>query len=137
MKKWCLSLSAGLAIAFACAFFAPSARAEIFLYDASGRLQRAIQSDGASGSFGYDATGNLTAAAQANPQFLSVGQSALLSLPVTPFANPASTGLTVRADLSALGGSATTALNDSGLSGDVQAGDGVYSVTFAPGAGSP
>ncbi|MBL9000909.1 MAG: proprotein convertase P-domain-containing protein [Phycisphaerae bacterium] len=54
-------------------------------------------------------------------------QTVLVSVLVTPGANPASTGIVVEADLSAIGGSGTQALNDLGVDGDVTPGDGRYS----------
>lgn len=57
----------------------------------------------------------------------SQGASALLTVRVTPATLPTSTGLTVAADLSALGGSATQAFYDDGTNGDAAAGDNTFS----------
>lgn len=64
----------------------------------------------------------------------ATGQT-LLFVDVTPGTNPASTGITVSADLGALGGGATTALVDDGSNGDLVASDSRYSrlVTVAAG----
>src|SRR5512144_1487015 len=51
----------------------------------------------------------------------------LLTVSVTPGANPPSTGITVGANLSAIGGSATQTFFDDGSNGDVTAGDNVFS----------
>ena len=56
---------------------------------------------------------------------------------VTGGQNPASTGIAVTADLSGLGGSATSALNDGGINGDSTAGDGTYSADYTLAAGAP
>jgi len=61
--------------------------------------------------------------------------STLLTVAVTPGQNPVSTGLTVNADLTALGGPGFALLRDDGTNGDVTAGDNVFSLVFtvAPG----
>ncbi|MEI9999294.1 MAG: DNRLRE domain-containing protein [Verrucomicrobiota bacterium] len=56
-------------------------------------------------------------------------QNTVLSVNVTPAGNPPSTGITVTADLSAFGGSASTQLYDDGTHGDTTAGDGIYSLS--------
>ena len=58
------------------------------------------------------------------------GLSTLLTVSVAPAPAPASTGITVRADLSAVGGSATAVLFDDGTNGDVTAGDNVFSLLY-------
>lgn len=65
----------------------------------------------------------------AQPGNAAAGANVLLAVRVTPGANPASTGVAVRIDLSAFGGSATQAMNDAGADGDAAAGDGTYSTT--------
>ena len=62
------------------------------------------------------------------------GSVTLLTVTVTPGANPASTGITVVADLTAIGGSATQTFLDDGNNGDQTAGDNVYSYTATVGA---
>ena len=59
---------------------------------------------------------------------VAANQSTELTVTVTPAGNPPSTGVTVTADLSAFGGSATTQLYDDGTHGDATAGDGIYSL---------
>jgi subtilisin-like proprotein convertase family protein len=54
----------------------------------------------------------------------------LLTASVTPGSNPVSTNLQVTADLTALGGSATTQLFDDGTNGDVTAGDNIFSLSY-------
>jgi hypothetical protein len=70
---------------------------------------------------------NPTGIGAANPGAVLPGASALLTVAVTPGANPTSTGLTVSADLSSIGGSATQTFYDDGTHGDAVAGDGVFS----------
>jgi hypothetical protein len=65
--------------------------------------------------------------AAATPSAVSVTQSSLLTVAVTPGSGPTSTGITVKADLSSIGGSATQALNDAGANGDLAPSDGTYS----------
>jgi len=83
-----------------------------------------------------------TAALTAAPNSVAVTQSTLLTALVSPGTGPASTGITVTADLSSIGGSASQALTDDGNNGDVTAGDGTYSfsatvpLTATPGAKS-
>jgi hypothetical protein len=54
----------------------------------------------------------------------------------SPGASPVSTGITVSGDLSAYGGSATTAFHDDGLNGDATANDGTFSYVFVYPAGT-
>ena len=68
-------------------------------------------------------------AGAANPTSVTPGGSTLVTVTVTPGTNPASTEVTVTADLTSIGGSATTALLDDGTAPDATAGDGVYSAT--------
>lgn len=65
--------------------------------------------------------------AVATPSAINSPGSTLLSVEVTPGSNPASTGIEVRADLGAIGGSASQPLFDDGTNGDATAGDGTYS----------
>jgi hypothetical protein len=70
---------------------------------------------------------NPTGSGSANPAAVLPGAATLLTVAVTPGANPTSTGLTVTADLSSIGGSATQTFYDDGTHGDAVAGDGVFS----------
>ena len=63
----------------------------------------------------------------ASPSTQAPGGNTLLTVQVSPGQNPDSTGLTVTADLSAIGGSAAQAFLDNGLNGDVAANDRIYS----------
>lgn len=66
----------------------------------------------------------------ANPNSVLPGEPSTLTVAVTPGTNPSSTGLTVTADLSAIGGSASQQFFDDGLSaGDTAAGDNVFTYT--------
>ena len=61
------------------------------------------------------------------PNSVPAGTSSLLKVTVTPQeTNPVSTGLTVTADLSSIGGSATQTFFDNGTNGDAVAGDNVF-----------
>ena len=70
----------------------------------------------------------------ANPSTVIAGNLTLLTVAVTPGANPSSSGITVFGDLSAIGGAATQALLDNGMSGDTTSGDNIFSfqATVAP-----
>jgi hypothetical protein len=59
---------------------------------------------------------------------LCTGESVLLTVPAFAGSNPTSTGLTVRANLTALGGASNAQMFDNGTNGDVLAGDGVWSL---------
>lgn len=76
--------------------------------------------------------GPLAAAGQATPASVNKGTPTLLTVTLTPGTNPASSGITVAADLSAIGGSSTQPLVDDGTNGDVTAGDNIYSYTATP-----
>jgi hypothetical protein len=65
---------------------------------------------GVAGSVSTNPTGTGTA----SPSSVVAGASTLLTVNVTPGANPTSTGVTVTADLSAIGGSAAQPLTDGG-----------------------
>jgi endonuclease G len=69
----------------------------------------------------------LFAAISANPTTVSPGSSTLLTVTVLPATTPPSTGITVVADLSGIGGSATQSLFDDGTNGDIASGDNVFS----------
>ena len=69
----------------------------------------------------------LTSTGSATPASVQTGASVLFTVTVTPGTNPASTGITVTADLSSIGGSAAQALFDDGTNGDATSGDNVFS----------
>ena len=71
----------------------------------------------------------------ANPSSVQPGGTTLLTVTVTPGTIPASTGLTVTADLTSIGGSASQQFFDNGTNGDVTAGDNIFSfsTTVSPG----
>ena len=72
---------------------------------------------------GGDTPTEPVASGAASPASLAAGDQTLLSVDVTPGANPDSTGLSVTADLSAIGGAASQAFYDDGSHGDETAGD--------------
>lgn len=73
---------------------------------------------------------NPSGVGNANPNSVLPGESSTLTVAVTPGTNPSSTGLTVSADLSAIGGSASQQFFDDGLNGgDTAAGDNVFTHT--------
>ena len=80
------------------------------------------------------APNNILGIGGASVSRVASNQSTALTVTVTPAGNPPSTGIRVTADLTALGGSATTLLHDDGTNGDTTAGDGIYSFseTVAP-----
>lgn len=67
----------------------------------------------------------------ATPATITQGDITLLTVSVRAATQPPSTGIAVRADLSAIGGSTTQALLDDGLNGDVTAGDNIFSYRTA------
>ncbi len=83
-------------------------------------------------SFYGSSTSGLSAMGQATPAMVTSGSPVLLTVTVTPATSPASTGITVTADLSTIGGSATQAFYDDGTHGDVNAGDNVFSFAATP-----
>lgn len=74
------------------------------------------------GAVGLSGTG------AADPASVAQGGSVLLTVAVTPATNPPSTGITVTGDLTGIGGAASALLLDDGTSGDVTAGDLVFSL---------
>lgn len=62
----------------------------------------------------------------ADPASVVQGGQTTLSVDVTPGTNPASTGLAVSADMSSIGGPASTALLDDGVAPDATAGDNIF-----------
>ena len=78
----------------------------------------------------------LTSTGIASPASAPTGTSVLFTVTVTPGTNPASTGTTVTADLSSIGGSAAQTLFDDGTNGDVVSGDNVFSFLATVGSGT-
>ena len=76
--------------------------------------------------------GPITAVGTASPATISLGSTTLLTVRVTPGTNPVSTGVTVSANLSAIGGSSSQPLYDDGTNGDAIAGDNTYSYLATP-----
>ncbi len=68
-----------------------------------------------------------TGTAGALPNPVLTGNTVLLTVTVTPGANPPSTGITVRGDLTGIGGAANQSFFDNGTSGDVTANDNIFS----------
>lgn len=85
---------------------------------------------------------NPTGLGVATPASVIQGANSLLTVRVTPGGAPASTGITVTANLSSIGGSASQIFFDDGSNGDATAADNVFSFTAtvdpatAPGAKS-
>ena len=78
---------------------------------------------------------SLSGIGAANPSPVLAGNTTLLTVTVTPATGPASTGITVTGDLSTIGGSASQSFFDNGTSGDVTAGDNIFSFSYTvPGA---
>jgi len=73
--------------------------------------------------------GPITAVGAAVPATVNLGDASLLTVKITPGTNPVSTGVTVTANLTAIGGSSTQPLFDDGSNGDVTAGDNIFSYT--------
>ncbi|HEX7568209.1 MAG TPA: lamin tail domain-containing protein, partial [Anaerolineaceae bacterium] len=65
---------------------------------------------------------------QATPPSVVAGQTTLLTVTVVPPTNPASTGITVKCNLSLIGGVSSQVLYDDGINGgDVLSGDNIFS----------
>jgi len=64
----------------------------------------------------------------ATPASVTPGDPTVLTVKVTPATGPASTGITVNADLSAIGGNASQQLFDDGSNGDMTANDNVFTL---------
>lgn len=80
-------------------------------------------------------TVNLSGIGAANPSTVPAGTNTLLTVAVTPANTPPSTGITVSANLSTIGGSASQTFFDNGTNGDVTAGDNTFSFNATVGAG--
>jgi hypothetical protein len=72
-------------------------------------------------------TANPSGVGLATPSAVFAGDSTLLTVAVTPGDTPPSTGLTVTADLTLIGGAAAQPLYDDGTNGDVTIGDNTFS----------
>ncbi|MBV9241153.1 MAG: DNA/RNA non-specific endonuclease, partial [Acidobacteria bacterium] len=70
-----------------------------------------------------------TGVGSASPNNPAAGAAVTITVTVTPGTNPASTGTTVVADLTSIGGLQGQSLYDDGTNGDVTAGDNIF--TFA------
>ncbi|MEK7834275.1 MAG: lamin tail domain-containing protein, partial [Acidobacteriota bacterium] len=70
---------------------------------------------------------NPTGFGAASPNPVTIGSAVLLTVTVTPGTNPASTGITVTADISSIGGAISQAFYDNGQNGDVTPNDNVFS----------
>lgn len=68
-----------------------------------------------------------TGTAAATPSSITAGNSTLLTVAVTPGTNPTSANLTVRGDLTTIGGAAVQQFYDDGTHGDVTSGDDTFS----------
>jgi predicted extracellular nuclease len=79
---------------------------------------------------------NPTGVGSATPASLAAGGSVLLKVVVTPGVVPTSTGITVIADLSGIGGAATQTLFDDATNGDVTANDNTFSFATTVGGGT-
>ena len=77
-----------------------------------------------------------SASASLSAASVEVGESFTLRVSVVPGQNPTSTGLTVVADLHAIGGGASDPLYDDGTHGDSVADDKVYSLATSVAAGT-
>jgi hypothetical protein len=77
-------------------------------------------------SFGGSSTG-LSATGAATPSTVTSGNQVLLTVTVVPATSPVSTGITVTANLSAIGGASAQHFFDDGTNGDATAGDNVFS----------
>ena len=81
------------------------------------------------------ATTSPTGSGASNPNPVGAGSITLITVSVTPGSGPASTGITVTANLTNIGGPASQTLFDNGTSGDLTSGDNVFSFSTTVGAG--
>ena len=77
-----------------------------------------------------------TGIGSAVPSAVEPGDTTLIQVTVTPGTNPTSTGVTVVADLFAIGGSSSQAFFDDATNGDLAAGDDVFSFLATVAAGT-
>jgi predicted extracellular nuclease len=75
---------------------------------------------------------SLSATVKATPASAYTNTAVLLTATVAPGTQPTSTGITVTADLSSIGGTTTQTLYDDGTHGDVGLGDNVFSYSVTP-----
>jgi predicted extracellular nuclease len=78
----------------------------------------------------------LSGTGTATPSSVGASGTTLLTVTVTPATGPASTGITVQANLTAIGGSATQAFADNGAAGDAVAGDNIFSFNAVVSSGT-
>lgn len=80
--------------------------------------------------------GNPTGIGHATPSSVPQGSATLLTVVVNPGSGPTSTGISVTANLSSIGGSATQAFFDDGTNGDATSADNTFSfgITLSFGA---
>ncbi|MEO6390417.1 MAG: DNA/RNA non-specific endonuclease [Pyrinomonadaceae bacterium] len=74
-------------------------------------------------------SGGLSGAGASNPSTVGPGANALLTVTVTPATAPPSTGISVTANLTPIGGVGSQVFFDNGTNGDVTAGDNIFSFT--------
>jgi len=89
------------------------------------------------GAFELVVPAALAAVGSASPDAVVAGGTTLVAVDVTAATFPSSTSILVEVDLTAIGGSATQALLDDGLNGDLAAGDGIYSRTVVVALATP
>lgn len=70
---------------------------------------------------------NPTGVGTANPNPVTAGNVTLLTVAITPGTNPTSTGITVTANISTIGGAISQPFYDNGTNGDITANDNVFS----------
>jgi predicted extracellular nuclease len=75
---------------------------------------------------------SLSATVKATPASAYTNTAVLLTATVAPGTQPASTGITVSANLSTIGGTTTQLFYDDGSHGDAAAGDNVFSYSVTP-----
>ncbi|EEF63041.1 glycosyl hydrolase 115 family protein [Pedosphaera parvula] len=80
---------------------------------------------------------NILGIGAATPPLLATTQSTLLTVAVTPAVAPLSTGISVKADLTAIGGPASQTFYDDATHGDVTAGDNVFSFVATVSSNTP
>jgi len=79
---------------------------------------------------------NPTGVGSATPASVAAGGPVLLKVAVTPGVVPTSTGITVTADLTSIGGPAAQTFFDDASNGDVTAGDNTFSFATSVGGGT-
>ena len=72
----------------------------------------------------------ISATGSANPNTVVPGGTTVFRVAVSPATVPPSTGITVRGNLTNIGGSATQTFYDDGTNGDATAGDSIFSFQF-------